>query len=824
MTESAGGAVHIVDHRHYKPVWRKTLEEYGDMQEWHLLKVLELMRNYPQYKFTVSQVITLANFVARHYELEAEVRIRLQEGQLGVAGGSYTIPDTNMVSGEALYRNLIIGLDHLRRHYEYEVKTASLEGALGCSAQLPQMLASLGLKYVAGCPMPGLRLETTDGSEAPESASAFMWEGLDGTSIPVYTPTLSAGPTRFYPEPFQETFRTKESFELLDIYRGLLREAQARDEKRVWLQIWDEERKVDEELVDAVWEERRGHHPKQMIFSTPQDYLEAVATEPVRAVHRGEMNPDCTGVFTTRIASKQASVRIENLMVEVEKWFAIAATEGTHFPSLKLRDLWKDLFVLQSQPAIGGCHTDKVAHRLGAMAHHIQRDLNELRTRAIHSICAHINAPARGEWRPLHVFNSLNWRRAGIVEFKKLGGVMVADNENNPVPVLNRGDVCFFLAEAPPCGYNTYWYLAGGGQEPRESDRRQFATANFEVAVSDDGTIDIRDKRNGTRITREGARWGIVQAREDRGDMWCKGYTGKRADSVCTGVQVFRELLGWEVRRSGVIEEAPWPGFGAVSWAQSLFFYDTLPYFDMHLDVDWKGSATELRLLLPFGAFAMSSVYGIPFGATARLPYAPDAVLKDGRSRVQGEEWPACRWVELGDGDYGVTVAHSGTPGIKCDDAVMEVSLLRSPVDDPEYSHNFYLKAERGAHENGTHHYRFSFLPAAGDWRTNGSVNFGYEHQNPLFAYAGPAREGRSALANSFLDFGPKNLVCSAWTVVERNRQLLRIVESAGVRTELQWGRKPQRSIYLASPFGERGEPVDSVVFEPFEIKHLLLV
>ena len=37
--------IYIVDHRHYNTVWRKTLEEYGDMQEWHLLKVIELMLN-----------------------------------------------------------------------------------------------------------------------------------------------------------------------------------------------------------------------------------------------------------------------------------------------------------------------------------------------------------------------------------------------------------------------------------------------------------------------------------------------------------------------------------------------------------------------------------------------------------------------------------------------------------------------------------------------------------------------------------------------------------------------------------------------------------
>jgi alpha-mannosidase len=815
--------IHVVDNRHYRVVFRKTLEECADTQEWHLLKVVELMRNYPQYKFTTSQAIVLANFIVRHFDLEQELKIRLNDGQLGVVGGSYTIPDTNMISGEALYRNLLLGLEYFRRHFEYEVQTASFEGASGRSGQIPQMLRTLGFRHVAGSVSPGLRLQCEDGSQPPDSPRSYMWEGLDGSRIPVYVPTINAGPTRFYPEPFQETFRTKESFELLGIYRELLTEARKLDENAIWLQIWDEERKLDEELVDAVWEERRKKDHKPIAFALPGDYMDAVAAEPVPALHRGELNPVHTGIYTTRIGMKQASVRLENLIVEVEKWFSIAGTEGMHFPRLKFRDLWYDLFVLQSYPAISGCHTDRVRHRLDSLAHHMQRDLNELRARAVHAICAHIDAPPRGEWRPLHVFNSLNWARKGIVEFRRLGGVQIADDSSNPVPVLNRGDVCYFLAEAPPCGYSTYWYLAGGGQQPREAAQRNFATDFFAVAVADDGGISIRDSRNDTAITREGELWGTILAREDRGSMWCKGYTGKAATSTCSGVRVFRELLGWEVRRTGRVADAPWKEFGSLEWDQSLFFYDSLPFFDMHVDIDWKGSATELRLRLPFGRFAMSSVYGIPYGAAARVPYRDDSLMQAGKSLVQGGEWPACRWVEFGDGDYGITLAHSGTPGIRCEDGAIEISLLRSPIDDPEYSHNFYLAAERGARENGHHHYRFSFLPALGDWRTNGSFNFGYEHQNPLFAYAGPARKGRSASRRSFLDFGPRNLICTAWTVNREGHQLVRIVEAAGSPTELRWGRKPRRAIYHASPFGERLEPADRVMFKPFEIRHIVL-
>ena len=821
MTEPT---IYLVDHRHYDVVWRKTLEEYADMQERHLLKAVEMMRNYPQYKFTISQAITLANFMLRHYDLEPELKIRVKEDRIAVSGGAYATPDTNMVSGEALYRNFLYGIEYFRK-FEQHVHTGALEGASGYSAQLPQILRQLDIKHVIAPPnMPGLRIESEDGTPLPASVPAFSWEGLDGTRLPAYCPTMEVGPTRFYPEPFQETFRTKESYELLQIYRQILAQAQTLPAEKIWLNVWDEERKLDDEFVDAVWQERRKKDQKQMQFAEPSDYVEAIADTPMPWLHRGEINPVHTGVYSSRIGVKQASVTLENLLVEVEKWFTAAGGEALHFPELKFCDLWEQLFILQSHHAITGCHTDRVRHRLDSLLTHTQRELNELRTRALHAICSYIEAPPRGDWRPLHVFNSLNWQRRGIVEFRKPGGVQIADNDGNPVPVLNRGDFCYFPADVPPCGYNTYWFLAGGGQQPHEQPLRDFETDSLKISILGEGNFSIQDRRTGTIVTRPDEPWADIIAREDRGSLWCKGYTGKETRSVVDSAQLFRALLGWELTRSGHVAGAPWAEFGSLAWTQSFFFYDALPWFDLRMDVTWKGSATEVRLRLPCGAFAQSSVYGVPFGAVARSPYEPNAVVMDGKSMVEGGEWPACGWVEYGDGDYGISLAHAGTPGIRCAGGVIEISLLRSPIDDPKFSHNFYLPAERGALEHGTHRYRFRFMPAAGDWRSNGSYRMGYEFQNILHPYAGPARTGRSPSSRSFLDFGPSNLICSAWTPNHQGHKLIRIVEAEGIPTTLVWGRKPDRKVYFATPFGERLEPADKIEFKPFEIKNIMLV
>jgi len=442
----------------------------------------------------------------------------LREHKLCIAGGFYACPDTNMVSGEALFRNLLYGTRYFKERFSHDVTTGSLHGPSGWSAQVPQMLKLLGIERVAGRPMHGMRLESPDGATV-ENASAFLWEGLDGSAVPVYMPTIEIGPTRFYPQPFQETFRTKESFDLLNIYKEIIGEAQQHEAEVLWVDIWDEERKLDEELVDAIWEERRRKHPKQMLFAEPANY-DGIDSRPPEAVHRGEINPIHTGTFSTRIGVKQASVMLENLIVDVEKWFAAAAVERLHFPELKFHDLWEQVFILQSHHAISGCHTDRVRHRLDSLVNYTRRELDGLKTRALSAISSQINAPRREEWRPLHVFNSLNWQRTGIVEMKMPGGAQIADGEGNPVPLLNRGDNCIFLAEAPACGYSTYWFIPGGGLSPQQVEQDEFETDSLKVDINRaDGNISITDKKNQVVVTGESELWGGIIAREDRGSL-----------------------------------------------------------------------------------------------------------------------------------------------------------------------------------------------------------------------------------------------------------------------------------------------------------------
>ncbi len=87
-------------------------------------------------------------------------------------------------------------------------------------------------------------------------------------------------------------------------------------------------------------------------------------------------------------------------------------------------------------------------------------------------------------------------------------------------------------------------------------------------------------------------------------------------------------------------------------------------------------------------------------------------------------EIPAHRWVDLSEGDYGVSLLNDGRYGYDVAEGWMGLTLLRSPTwPDPQA-------------DQGEHTLIYSLYPHLGDWRTGGTVAAGYALNRSLVVYA----------------------------------------------------------------------------------------
>lgn len=115
-----------------------------------------------------------------------------------------------------------------------------------------------------------------------------------------------------------------------------------------------------------------------------------------------------------------------------------------------------------------------------------------------------------------------------------------------------------------------------------------------------------------------------------------------------------------------------------------------------------------------------------------------------------GNEVPALRWADLGDGEHGFSLIHESKYGYDAAGHTLRISLLRSPTDpDPN--------ADRGHH-----HFSYALYPHAGDWKQALTVRRGYEYNYKLQASQVGAHAGSLPSRHSFVTLGAQNVVLTA--------------------------------------------------------------
>jgi len=163
----------LVPHTHWDREWYRTHEQfrYGMV---HLFDgLLDMLEEDPGFRhFTLDGQSIL---VDDYFEVRPGARERLarlvREGRL-LIGPWYVLPDEWLVSGEALIRNLRLGL-RKARELGSSMNVGYVPDQFGHVGQLPQILAGFGLEAAA--------LWRGVGADVDETT--FLWEAPDGTSL-----------------------------------------------------------------------------------------------------------------------------------------------------------------------------------------------------------------------------------------------------------------------------------------------------------------------------------------------------------------------------------------------------------------------------------------------------------------------------------------------------------------------------------------------------------------------------------------------------------------------------------------------------------------
>lgn len=279
----------FIPHTHWEGAVFKTREQYLEMGLPHILQALRLLKMHPEYRFTLDQACYVEPFLQRYPEEADAFRKCVEEGRLAIVGGTDTMTDVNMPSGESFVRQVLYGKGYFRQELGVDVTTGWLLDTFGHHAQMPQLLKLAGytsfwfFRGVADWDVP----------------AEFLWEGIDGSRIPAFwlphgyaiTYGSPSAPTEFA-RCMEERFGDLAPFARAPGRVGLAGADVCEPEEHVPIRVAEFNSRAD--------------RPFHLQLAVPAEYeamVEGRGGE--RQVVTGEFNPIFQGTYSSRIELKQ---------------------------------------------------------------------------------------------------------------------------------------------------------------------------------------------------------------------------------------------------------------------------------------------------------------------------------------------------------------------------------------------------------------------------------------------------------------------------------------------------------------------------------------
>jgi alpha-mannosidase len=775
--------VRAVGNSHIDMAWLWPWTETVEVVRNTFQSVLDLMREYPDLKFTMSSARTYEWMQEKYPDMFEQIKRRVKEGRWEVIGGMWVEPDLNMPDGESLVRQILVGKRYFQKNFGADIKIGWNPDSFGYNWQLPQIYKKSVIDYFVTSKL----LWATDYTKFPYRL--FWWEAPDGSRLLTY-----------FPHEYANDFDPQQITHDLSFYAPSIYGSKITDSPQMLYLygIGDHGGGPTRIMLDQA---NRLRDPNTVFpkieFSTAKEFFADLAQELPNLkvpIWKDELYFEYhRGVYTSQADTKQRIRRDEELMLDAEKYASLASLFGRPYAQDQFELAWKNLLFDHFHDVMPG--SGIAVNYLDAKRNleDVARSAKEITDGALDEILAHVNT--QGDGVPVVVFNSLSWPRTEVIEAEvQLPGqvrqVEVVDARGQRVEhqllamdsATNRARL-LILADTPAMGYRTYFVRSA----PRtvispEMDDGQLIKASGEtlknayVQIKVDpqtGCItSLFDLRNQTETLapsetdtggpKTSACGNLLQAFYDKPKRW-----------DAWNIDSDFEKQHWDLDKADevkLVERGPLRAvirvnkhFQSSTFVQDITMYAGVPRVDVKMQAEWHEKHILLKVAFPLSAHSDKATFEIPYGSIER-PTTRSTPAEQAKFEV-----PAQRWADLSDAKHGFSLLNDSKYGYDVKGNVLRLSLLRSPEwPDPH--------ADEGHHE-----FTYSLYPHGGNWRDAQTVRRGYELNYKLIAMRSQKHEGTFPGEHSFVRVEPDNVVLTAIKKSEDDDSLvLRFYEWAG--------------------------------------------
>ncbi len=400
---------YLVAHTHWDREWYRTFQQFRLDLVRVVDGVLDTLERDPSFTHFMldGQTIVIDDYLAMRPERAAHLQRHIADGRIAV-GPWYCHPDLFLVSGEALTRNLTLGL-RMARAQGRAMTVGYAPDQFGHTGQLPQILRGFGIDSAV----------LWRGIDARATRNESIWEGTDGSQVFLaFLAQSYCGAQRLPLEPPALAARLRQICEVL---------AATATGPGVLLMNGCDHLPIQAGLPAALVEANRLLEGEWHVEITSlQEAVEKLrADEQPAGVTRGELRSSATahllpGVLSARIPQiKGRNARAQLLLErEVEPYAAWASLLGATYPHGELWEAWRLLLQNQPHDSVCGCSIDQVHREMGTRYDSVEQIGAELVARATSHLAARVDTRPPG----------------GI------GGSGLGANAAIPIVVFNAGD------------------------------------------------------------------------------------------------------------------------------------------------------------------------------------------------------------------------------------------------------------------------------------------------------------------------------------------------------------------------------------------------
>ena len=733
--EAAGNPLDVsisaIGHSHIDVAWVWPLDQTRRKCSRTFNTVLALMEESQDYIFTQSQP-QLYDYVRQDYpELFDKIKQKVKQGKWEPIGGMWVEADCNITGPESLIRQFTLGKAFFAEHFgkDSDSPVLWLPDVFGYAYNLPQIMKLAGIEYFFTTKMSWNRY-----NQMPYDT--FNWQGLDGTDILTHLGTTASGRWVTY-----NGVVTPE--EILNTWTNC-KQKECHSELMTCFGHGDGGGGPTREMIENIKLANnfpalpKVKHAKAIDFfkkleQSCGDDLPTWNGELYLEGHRG--------TYTTQAKNKKANRRSEFDLHDCE-WLATMVSilnADSVYPHDQLTQAWKLLCLNQFHDIIPGSSIDEVYEDSLKQYEQIKQITDEIKASSLQAIAANVNAT-------LLIANPTSFKRSdtALLETKLNDDQSVRTIEGSTLQtqITEQGT----LIETGSIEQYSIKSMTITNTKPAQTENTLIVTENLlenkyiKLELNADGDIvSIYDKVNQRQVLAENAIGNQLQAFEDRPidwDAWDidifyddKMFLSTPAESITvTETGPLRATI--EIKRRILTS----------SYTQRISLSNISPQIDISTTIDWNQKHILLKAAFPVDVHANFATYEIQWGSVQR-PTHHNTSWDWARFEVCAQ-----KWVDLSEGDYGVSLLNDCKYGHDIKDNIMRITLLRSPtMPDPNA-------------DQGTHTFAYSLLPHSGPVGTE-TIAAAYALNNPLIVHQSDNISNTPADIKPFVSADNENVI-----------------------------------------------------------------